>query len=290
MSELKIEEPYAKYLLESDFILVGGADFKNKFGGEIHEILTRIHLETQLQVPNVANLTALVGELVLARDKTVEKFAESVASTDFSSPEFSHFSSLVAEINGTANRIAKIIEKRTAEIDANPEAARMMYADQIEAARAALQRNTDRVTTPTDGEKMSATTDKDYIDARLKAMSDSLDQRLETAAAKSDGRLEVIETRLDGRLASIEHMLAAKFAALDANVHKTNGDTIKWTVGLFITIGLLGLALMTFLINNSGKFSAVQPPAATSAAQSGATAPAANAASQVVPPPPAVKP
>ncbi|MGK5050739.1 hypothetical protein [Janthinobacterium sp. RB2P8] len=136
---------------------------------------------------------------------------------------------------------------------------------------------------------MSATTDKDYIDARLKAMSDSLDHRLETAAAKSDGRLEVIETRLDGRLASIEHMLVAKFAALDANVHKTNADTIKWTVGLFITIGLLGLALMTFLINNSGKFSAVQPPPATSTAQSGATAPAATAAPQVVPATPAAK-
>lgn len=134
---------------------------------------------------------------------------------------------------------------------------------------------------------MSATTDKDYIDARLKAMSDSLDQRLETAAAKSDGRLEVIETRLDGRLASIEHMLAAKFAALDANVHKTNADTIKWTVGLFITIGLLGLALMTFLINNSGKFSAVQPPAATS---TGAIAPAATAVPQVVPAAPTAKP
>lgn len=130
---------------------------------------------------------------------------------------------------------------------------------------------------------MSATTDKDYIDARLKAMSDSLDQRLETAAAKSDGRLEVIETRLDGRIASIEHMLAAKFAALDANVYKTNADTIKWTVGLFITIGLLGLALMTFLINNSGKFSAVQQPVATSAPQSGAATQAATAPPQAAP-------
>lgn len=137
--------------------------------------------------------------------------------------------------------------------------------------------------TKEEDQAMSATTDKDYIDARLKAMSDSLDQRLETAAVKSDGRLEVIETRMDGRVASIEHMLAAKFAALDANVHKTNADTIKWTVGLFITIGLLGLALMTFLINNSGKFSATQPPAATSSAQSAATAPAATATPQVAP-------
>ena len=136
-----------------------------------------------------------------------------------------------------------------------------------------------------DDEKMSATTDKDYIDARLKAMSDSLDQRLETAAAKSDGRLEVIETRLDGSLASIEQMLAAKFSALDANVHKTNADTIKWTVGLFITIGALGLAIMTFLINNSGKFSVSQPPAAAPITQLSAPTPALTASPQAAPAP-----
>lgn len=261
MSELKIEELHTKYLLESEVILIGGADFKNKFGGELHEIFTRIHLETRLQVPNVANLTALVGELVQARDKMVEKFAESVASTDFSSPEFIHFSSLVAEINGMANQIAKIIEKRTAEIDANPEAARMMYADQIEAAKAALKRNTDRVTTPTDGEKMSATTDKDYIDARLKAMSDSLDQRLETAAVKSDGRLEVIETRMDGRMASIESSMRASFAEFGAAQSKNNADVLKWIVATGLTVIGLSVAALTFIITNARPKAPLATPA-----------------------------
>ena len=108
---------------------------------------------------------------------------------------------------------------------------------------------------------MSATTDKDYIDARLKAMSDSLDQRLETAAAKSDGRLEVIETRMDARVeaidaklaagqASMEQLLARKFAEFDSTLHKSTADTVKWVAGTVLALGVIGISLMTFLLNN----------------------------------------
>lgn len=108
---------------------------------------------------------------------------------------------------------------------------------------------------------MSATTDKDYIDARLKAMSDSLDQRLETAAVKSDGRLEVIETRMDARVeaidaklaagqASMEQLLARKFAEFDSTLHKSTADTVKWVAGTVLALGVIGISLMTFLLNN----------------------------------------
>lgn len=115
------------------------------------------------------------------------------------------------------------------------------------------------------------TTEKDYIDARLKAMSDSLDQRLETAAAKSDGRLEVIETRMDARVeaidaklaagqASMEQLLARKFAEFDSTLHKSTADTVKWVAGTVLALGVIGISLMTFLLNNvTPKASAAAP-------------------------------
>lgn len=119
----------------------------------------------------------------------------------------------------------------------------------------------DNLPTKEEDQAMSATTDKDYIDARLKAMSDSLDQRLETAAAKSDGRLEIIETRMDARVeaidaklaagqASMEQLLARKFAEFDSTLHKSTADTVKWVAGTVLALGVIGISLMTFLLNN----------------------------------------
>lgn len=120
---------------------------------------------------------------------------------------------------------------------------------------------------PYDG-KMSATTDKDYIDARLKAMSDSLDQRLETAAAKSDGRLEVIETRMDARMAALDAKLATGIAAMDAkldanfarfesmlhrstaDIHKATTDTLSRVIAIVSGLVGVGIAVIVLVINN----------------------------------------
>jgi ElaB/YqjD/DUF883 family membrane-anchored ribosome-binding protein len=126
---------------------------------------------------------------------------------------------------------------------------------------------------------VSATTDKDYIDARLKAMSDSLDQRLETAAAKSDGRLEVIETRIDSRIASLDAKLTTGIAAMDAkmdvnfarfeallhkttaDVHKTSTDTLSRVVAIVSGLMGVGIAVIVLVINN------MAPKPAVAAAQ-----------------------
>lgn len=83
----------------------------------------------------------------------------------------------------------------------------------------------------------------------------------ELTREEMNSRIETIEIRLDGRLSSIEHMIATKFAEFDATLHKTNADTIKWVAGTVIAVGAAGLALMTFLINNSTQKTGISTPA-----------------------------
>lgn len=158
--------------------------------------------------------------------------------------------------------------------------------------------------TKEEDQAMSATTDKDYIEARLKAMSDSLDQRLETAAAKSDGRLEVIETRMDARIASLDVKLATGMAAMDAkfdanfarfesllhkttaDIHKATTDTLSRVVAIVSGLVGVGIAVIVLVINNMApKPASAQPPPAVIYAQPAATAPPPQAAAV-----PAVKP
>jgi len=75
-----------------------------------------------------------------------------------------------------------------------------------------------------------------------------------------NARLETIETRMDARLSSIENVIATKFAEFDARLQKANADTIKWVAATVIAIGAVGLALMTFLINNASLRSAASAP------------------------------
>ena len=129
---------------------------------------------------------------------------------------------------------------------------------------------------------VSATTDKDYIDARLKAMSDSLDQRLETAAAKSDGRLEVIETRIDSRISSIDAKLTTGIAAMDAkmdvnfarfeallhkttaDVHKASTDTLSRVVAIVSGLVGIGITVIVLVINNMAPKPTASPPSQSS--------------------------
>ena len=139
---------------------------------------------------------------------------------------------------------------------------------------------------------MSATTDKDYIDARLKAMSDSLDQRLETAAAKSDGRLEVIETRMDARMAALDAKLATGIAAMDAkldanfarfesmlhkssaDIHKATTDTLSRVVAIVSGLVGIGIAVIVLVLNNMApKPAPIAPAPVVIYAQPAATAP-----------------
>lgn len=97
---------------------------------------------------------------------------------------------------------------------------------------------------------MNATTDKDYIDAKLLAATNQMIGDIKAANAASDGRLATIDARMDGRIASIESKMDANFARFEATIQKSTADTVKWVAGIVMGLGVIGISLMTFLLNN----------------------------------------
>lgn len=82
-----------------------------------------------------------------------------------------------------------------------------------------------------------------------------------------NSRLESIETRLENRMRSLEDKIDNKFAQFDmrfshleASMHKTAADTIKWVIGTALVMGVSGITVMTFVLNNAVPKA---PPAAT---------------------------
>lgn len=157
-----------------------------------------------------------------------------------------------------------------------------------------IEEKIDNTPAKEDDEAMSATTDKDYIDAKLEAMTASLngrmelaaakaderlnaaaaksderlnamhaatDARMEAAAAKADARFEVSEARIDGRIQSIEQLMDKKFAEFDAALHKNNFDLVKWIVGTAIAVIAIATSLATFIMNNTTPKQAPVAPA-----------------------------
>ncbi|WP_300759815.1 hypothetical protein, partial [Janthinobacterium sp.] len=62
-------------------------------------------------------------------------------------------------------------------------------------------------------------------------------------------------------LASMELLLARKFAEFDSTLHKSTADTVKWVAGIVMGLGIIGISLMTFLLNNVTPKIAALPPA-----------------------------
>lgn len=138
-----------------------------------------------------------------------------------------------------------------------------------------------------DDEPMSATTDKDYIDAKLLAITAQLVGDIKAANAATDGRLALIEKSIDGKLEAIGHQLAAQVADMKAAASARGTDNVKWMAGTMITLAALSMAYMTFLVNNaSPKAPATAPAPIIIYAQ---PAPTAVAAPTVAPSAAAVK-
>lgn len=140
---------------------------------------------------------------------------------------------------GAANARVKAILNRAAEI--------------LNGSPSGAQQKNPALDTPSRKEEdqtMSTTTDKDYIDAKLLAATNQMIGDIKTANAIADGRLATIEARTDGRIASIEEKMIANFARFDATLHKSTADTVKWVAGTVLALGVIGISLMTFLLNN----------------------------------------
>jgi hypothetical protein len=75
-----------------------------------------------------------------------------------------------------------------------------------------------------------------------------------------DAKIEVLAARMETRLVSIESRIDTQFAALKAELHKSNADTIKWVAGIVGSTMVLGLTIMTFVLNNALPKAPAAPP------------------------------
>ena len=88
------------------------------------------------------------------------------------------------------------------------------------------------------------------LDAKLATTSARVERRFELIETRIDVRVEAIDAKLTAGLSSMELLLARKFAEFDATLHKSTADTVKWVAGIVMGLGVIGISLMTFLLNN----------------------------------------
>lgn len=73
--------------------------------------------------------------------------------------------------------------------------------------------------------------------------------RLEEFAAVTGERLARIESRLDQTATKAD--LSDLRAELRAEIHSSANDTIRWIVGVGIGLGVAGITIITFVLNNA---------------------------------------
>ncbi len=93
---------------------------------------------------------------------------------------------------------------------------------------------------------MRATTDKDYIDARLEATA----ARLEGVVRENEAQLKTLEQTLQSTAQSLRADYAAQSAQLEANFHRAQSEMIKWVAATCIGSSALTIAAMSFLLSN----------------------------------------
>ncbi|MBB5609360.1 MULTISPECIES: hypothetical protein [unclassified Janthinobacterium] len=99
------------------------------------------------------------------------------------------------------------------------------------------------------------------LDAKLATSSARVERRFELIETSVDMRVEAIDTKLTAGLSSMELLLARKFAEFDATLQKSTADTVKWVAGIVMGLGVIGISLMTFLLNNVPPKTPPPPPA-----------------------------
>ncbi len=83
--------------------------------------------------------------------------------------------------------------------------------------------------------------------------------RLEEFAAVTGERLARIESRLDETATKAD--LTDLRAGLRAEIHSSANDTIRWIVGVGIGLGVAGITIITFVLNNATPKAPPTPPA-----------------------------
>lgn len=118
---------------------------------------------------------------------------------------------------------------------------------------------------------MSATTDKDYIDAKLQAASAQMLGEVRHAnaevvgnlkeyQAQSIARMDAMEQTMRSAAKSLEDGIDTRFAQFEANLQRALSETIKWVAGTVIAGVTVSVSVTSFLLHNTGPKSAPIAP------------------------------
>lgn len=303
MSEQQASEMRTKYISDADVPIVGAIAPKSRPYDKLRNIIAQIRIEIGLGVPNLKNLSDLTIEMKSERLAMNLKLTADIKENGINWRPEEDLIEFEKEFKKVTAEIVAASSEKKKQIDADPAAAVKLYGPQLEPRQYEQVTPVDSIPSKEEDQTMSAITDKDYIDARLKGMSESLDQRLETAAVKSDGRLEVIETRMDARIASMDAKLVTGMAAMDAkfdanfarfesllhkttaDIHKATTDTLSRVIAIVSGLVGIGIAVIVLVITNlAPKPAPVAPaPVVVYAQPAPATTPAAPSVAPAAP-------
>ncbi|CAN7304353.1 hypothetical protein LJR289_001514 [Pseudoduganella sp. LjRoot289] len=110
---------------------------------------------------------------------------------------------------------------------------------------------------------MAASTDKDYIDAKLEGTSAHLlgEVRLANAEfagnlkeyqAQSIARMDMLDQTIKSGILSARDELNTKLALIEANVYRVQSEIIRWVVGAIIGGAAVTISATSFLLSSAG--------------------------------------
>jgi hypothetical protein len=76
----------------------------------------------------------------------------------------------------------------------------------------------------------------------------------------TDYRLRSIEERIDTRFAQFELRFEQRFARFESEMLRAMAGLVKWIVGTAIALGVAGITVMSFVLNNAVPKAAPAPP------------------------------
>lgn len=118
---------------------------------------------------------------------------------------------------------------------------------------------------------MNATTDKDYIDAKLEGTSAYLLGEIRAAnaeyvgnlkeyQAQSIARMEMLELTIKAGMKSTQDELMTKLALIEATNYRLQSDIIKWVMGAVISGTAVTISFTSVMLNSSGHKSTPSAP------------------------------
>jgi hypothetical protein len=220
----------------------------------LESILFQIQSNLSGETPDMARIGISMSELYSIQTELKDQQRRAVELLGTASPSVVRLQSALVFSDSLVRQLEQFVEtgnKRLADLKAK-------YVE--DARKLGMGNQPDNVDAPPSGAVDKGPTKED--DALMTDITrEELTARLETIDTRMDGRLAAIEATMESKLSSIEQMMGRKFAEFDATLHKSTSETVKWVAGIVLGLGVIGISLMTFLINNAVPRVAASTPA-----------------------------